>query len=225
MLAFGLGAFCVAGIVRAGHRGCQRPAAARCTSRSAVRGSDTVRGNPRRYGGAGRAPRRRGIAVGLAARRAARRPREVQPQAGQSARAPDHRVTYLGSSTHVACEKTTISTRVRSPTAAQQTLGTLHPAISSFPNFPDGIGTPDIHSDLWHDVYLTFVSAPTSGGAGGAVTIGIQVGTFVMWLWIGGVIMALGILIALTPQRKRRPIVKTPSPPADETLVLAEAAP
>ena len=39
-------------------------------------------------------------------------------------------------------------------------LGTFHPAISSYPNFPDGIGTPAIHSDPWHDVYLTLVSAP-----------------------------------------------------------------
>jgi len=51
----------------------------------------------------------------------------------------------------------------------------------------------------------------------------VQVGTFVMWLWIGGVIMALGILLALTPVRRRRPFV-TPTPPRDEARELAEAA-
>ena len=50
-------------------------------------------------------------------------------------------------------------------------------------------GTPAIHSDPWHDLYLTLVSAPTTGDATGAVSLGVQVGTFVMWLWIGGLIM------------------------------------
>ena len=85
-------------------------------------------------------------------------------------------------------------------------------------------GTPAVHSDPWHDVYLTLVSAPTTGNGGGTITLGVQVGTFVMWLWIGGVIMALGILIALTPPRRRRPIIKTERAPDDEPRLLAEAA-
>ncbi len=67
------------------------------------------------------------------------------------------------------------------------------------------------------------MSAPTGGKAGGPITLGIQVGTFVMWLWIGGVIMALGIALALTPVRRRRPAVTTQSAPEDERE-LAEAA-
>jgi hypothetical protein len=35
------------------------------------------------------------------------------------------------------------------------------------------------------------------------VTIGVQVGTMVMFLWIGGLIMALGCALALVPARKR----------------------
>ena len=103
-------------------------------------------------------------------------------------------------------------------------LGTFHPAISSYPDFPDGIGTPAIHSDPWHDVYLTLVSAPNAGSGGGPITLGVQVGTFVMWLWFGGVIMALGILLALTPTRRRRPRVAPAPEIRDEPLELAEAA-
>ena len=55
------------------------------------------------------------------------------------------------------------------------------------------------------------------------MTLGVQVGTFVMWLWIGGVIMALGILLALTPTRRRRRIVLT-APIDDQPRELAEAA-
>ena len=45
-----------------------------------------------------------------------------------------------------------------------------------------------------------------------------------MWLWIGGVIMALGILLALTPTRRRRPIVAPARALDDEPRELAEAA-
>jgi len=56
------------------------------------------------------------------------------------------------------------------------------------------------------------------------VTIGIQVGTFVMWLWIGGAIMALGILLALTPTRRRRPLARTGAVGRDQPRELAAAA-
>ena len=40
-------------------------------------------------------------------------------------------------------------------------LGVYAPAISTFPNFPSGIGTPSVHTGVLHDVYLTLVSSPT----------------------------------------------------------------
>ncbi len=85
-------------------------------------------------------------------------------------------------------------------------VGSFAPAISTYPNFADGIGTPSIHTNPLHDWYLTLVSAPTSG----RVTIVVQVGTMVMLLWIGGLIMALGTALALVPARKRRVVPREP---------------
>jgi cytochrome c biogenesis factor len=133
-------------------------------------------------------------------------------------------VTYLRTTTDERAQKTTIAAEVRARRGSKS-LGTFRPAISTFPNFSGGIGTPAIHSDPWHDLYLTLVSAPTTGNAGGAITLGVQVGTFVMWLWVGGVLMALGILLALTPARRRRPVVAPPVARDDDTeRELAEAA-
>ena len=39
-------------------------------------------------------------------------------------------------------------------------LGTYAPAISTYPNSTEGIGTPSVHTGLVDDVYLTLVSAP-----------------------------------------------------------------
>jgi cytochrome c biogenesis factor len=54
--------------------------------------------------------------------------------------------------------------------------------------------------------------------------MGVQVGTLVMWLWVGGAIMGLGTLVALTPARRRRQIVPTAPIVTDEPRPLAEIA-
>ena len=45
-----------------------------------------------------------------------------------------------------------------------------------------------------------------------------------MWLWIGGVIMVLGIALALTPTRRRRVTIATTTAPDDQPRALAEAS-
>ena len=149
--------------------------------------------------------------------------REVRLAEGQSATVRGYTVTYLKSRTDVGAQKTTIAADVR-VRRGSSSLGTLHPAISTYPNFPHGIGTPAVRSGPWHDVYLTLISAPTTGRAGGVITLGVQVGTFVMWLWIGGVIMILGIALALTPARRRKPSVTSAGAAGGQPRELAEAA-
>ena len=58
------------------------------------------------------------------------------------------------------------------------------------------------------------------------VTIGVQTTNLVMWLWIGGLIMALGTAITLVPARKRDVLARAgvELPHADEEPApLAEA--
>ena len=224
VIAFALGAFVLASIGRSVIVGVR--ARRRATSEALARSRrvHTVRGNPRLYGGLLVHVGVVVLAMALATTSGYTTKREVRLTPGQSTTVRGFTVTYLGSRTVASAQKTTIAATVRVRRGGSS-LGTFHPAISSYPNFPDGIGTPAIHSDPWHDVYLTLVSAPSAGDAGGAITLGVQVGTFVMWLWIGGVIMALGILLALTPHApappdRRRP----PRSREDEPRELAEAA-
>jgi len=120
-------------------------------------------------------------------------------------------VTYIGRDIVRSAQKTTIKARVN-----VSGVGELAPAISTFPNAAEGIGTPSIHTTPWHDIYLTLISSPTSG----RVTIGVQIGTMVMLLWIGGLIMALGTALALVPARKREVL-----PRAIDELAGDEAVP
>jgi cytochrome c biogenesis factor len=66
-----------------------------------------------------------------------------------------------------------------------------------------------VRTGLREDVYLTLISAPT--GANGTAVIGINVQPLVAWLWIGGGVIALGALLAATPERRRRRPVRIPA--------------
>jgi cytochrome c-type biogenesis protein CcmF len=200
VLAFGLAAFALASIGRSvyvGVRG-QRRALHESVPAATV---SAVRGNPRLYGGLLVHVGVVVIAVALATTGGYTTRREVQLSPGESARVRDYTVTYLGPQVEQSAQKTTIKARVHI-----SSIGTLTPAISTYPNAAEGIGTPSIHTTPWRDIYVTLISAPTSG----KVTIGVQVGTMVMFLWIGGLLMGLGTLLALVPARRRKVIIAGP---------------
>jgi cytochrome c-type biogenesis protein CcmF len=200
--AFALGAFALTSIGRSVVIGVR--ARKRATNEALpVATARTVRSNPRLYGGllvhAGVVV----VAIALATTGGYTTKSEVQLSVGESARVHGHTVTYIGRAVETSGQKTTIKARVR-----VSGVGELAPAISTFPNAAEGIGTPSIHTTPWQDFYLTLISSPTSG----RVTIGVQIGTMVMWLWIGGLIMALGCALALIPARKREVLKATVGP-------------
>ena len=192
--AFALGAFALTSIGRSVVVGVR--ARKRATSEALpVALARTVHTNPRVYGGllvhAGVVV----VAIALATTGGYTTKREVQLSVGESARVRGYTVTYLGRAIDQSAQKTTIKARVH----VSGGVGELAPAISTFPNAAEGIGTPSIHTTPFRDFYLTLISSPTAG----RVTIGVQIGTMVMFLWIGGLIMALGCALALIPARKR----------------------
>jgi cytochrome c-type biogenesis protein CcmF len=135
------------------------------------------------------------IAVGLATSTGWTTKRELHLSPGESASVRGHTVTFVRRDVDRSAQKTTIKAIVRI-----DGVGTFAPAISTFPNAAEGIGTPSIRSNPWRDWYLTLGSSPNSG----RITLGVQVGTMVMWLWIGGLIMVLGTAVALVPVKRRR---------------------
>lgn len=192
--AFALGAFALTSIGRTvvvGVRARKR-ASGEVLPVAAAR---TVRSNPRLYGGLLVHVGVVVVAIALATTGGYTTKKTVELSVGQSARVRGYTVTYLGRQIDQSAQKTTIKARVH----VSGGVGELAPAISTFPNAAEGIGTPSIKSTPFRDFYLTLVSSPTSD----RVTIGVQIGTMVMFLWIGGLIMALGCALALIPVRKR----------------------
>jgi cytochrome c-type biogenesis protein CcmF len=197
VLTFGLGAFALAGIAR------QVALATRARRRAEHSGwlralGRTARGNPRLYGGLIVHVGVVVIAVALAASAGYIERREVRLAPGESADIGRYRVTYLETVRDDSAQKLTIKAQVRVERDGRD-LGVYAPAISTFPNATAGIGTPSVRTGLLDDLYLTLVSSPTEEGR---VTLGVAVNPLILWLWIGGGVMALGALFALVPARR-----------------------
>jgi cytochrome c-type biogenesis protein CcmF len=194
VVAIGLASFAFAAIVRqfaVGVRARMRSNAER-PPRALVR---MVRANPRLYGGLVVHVGVVLVALVLACSSTAGVKREVRLVKGQSVTVSGYRLTYIGASSSRSAQRSTVSARVRISHGGRD-LGTYAPAVSSYPNAMTGIGTPSVRTGLVEDVYLTIVSLPN---ARGRVTIAVLVNPMVLWLWIGGGVMALGTLIALVP--------------------------
>src|SRR5688572_8601437 len=225
LVAFGLGAFAVAGVVRqyaVGIGSTRRTAGGSLGWGRALR--RTVAGNRRLYGGLIVHVGVVILAVALAASMGYTAKREFRLAEGERVAFQGHRFTYLGVTRASTGQKDRISARVRVERGGR-TLGVYSPALSIFPNAPGGaaIGTPSVRTGVVRDVYLTLVASPDGDGR---VTLGVQLSPLVVWLWIGGGVMVLGTAVAIWPARRGVAAGESapdeparPVPSADEELL------
>ena len=90
----------------------------------------------------------------------------------------------------------------------------------SFPNGSQQIGKPSVRNSATDSVLLSLTDAP----AGGSVAVKVVVQPMIVWLWIGGGVMAVGSLMAAFPGRRRRPIDPVSAPVPDREPVGAGAS-
>jgi len=197
LVTFGLAAFAVGGIVRQFALGFRAQHQAGVSWwRTPWR---TVRGGPRLYGGLIVHLGIVAIAVALAASSAFTTKDEVRLEQGQSTEVAGYTFTYVGRDVVVTDQKRTVKAQVRIEQGGRD-LGTYAPAVSMFPGAMSGIGTPSVKTGPLRDIYLTLISAPTDRNR---VTIGIAINPMVVWIWIGGLLLAFGTVVALLPKSRR----------------------
>ena len=78
----------------------------------------------------------------------------------------------------------------------------LAPAITTYLRMGLDIGTPGVKTGLTKDIYLTLEPGTEAGAP--TATIRAFVKPMMLWLWIGGLVMAIGTLLAAFPGRRRR---------------------
>ena len=138
---------------------------------------------------------------------------------GQTISLAGHKVTYLGEATVQTPTHQAEEARVRIDGGSK----VFTPAISEYSGGGAAVATPAISTTPIDDVYITLNDPPTK--AGGPVTLGVIVQPLIMWLWLGGGILALGTLLAAWPGRRRRPIDPVSAPVPDSTTHAAAFGP
>jgi cytochrome c-type biogenesis protein CcmF len=79
------------------------------------------------------------------------------------------------------------------------------------------IGTPSVKTSFVKDIYLTL--EPPVRVSSDAAKIKVFIKPMIMWLWIGGGLMALGTFLSAFPGKRRRPTDPTSAPIADKVAV------
>jgi len=92
-----------------------------------------------------------------------------------------------------------VETRAELTLAGPQS-GPVAAALRDYPNSLTAIATPSVRTALGEDLYVTLLSYdPVSGTA----TLRVFVNPLVMWIWAGGLIVVLGAIFAIRPDRRR----------------------
>jgi len=98
------------------------------------------------------------------------------------------------------------------------------PALTTYLSMGDSVPTPSVMTGLTHDVYLTI--AGTAAPAPGAETVRLEVfyKPLILWMWVGGLLMAVGTVLAAFPGRRRDPLDPVSAPIAGAPPAPAESA-
>ncbi len=81
------------------------------------------------------------------------------------------------------------------------------PAVTKYTNLGINIGTPSVKTGIFEDLYLTLEPPVLKDSATARIKVFIK--PLMLWLWIGGGLMAIGTLLAAFPGRRRRPTSPT----------------
>ena len=100
---------------------------------------------------------------------------------------------------------------------------TYRPATTTYLNVGVDVGTPSVRTGLTEDIYLTLDPGAVAGDS--TATIRVFVKPMILWLWIGGMIMAIGTLLAAFPGTRRRRAIDPVSAPVAEPERVAAPEP
>ncbi len=104
-------------------------------------------------------------------------------------------------------------------------VGRLTPRMNFYRTQDQPVPTPAVRSRPWGDLYLNLMAFEPNGSS---ATIRAITEPLVPWIWIGGGIICLGALVALSgPARKRAPVRETSDPEREppSSLPLPELEP
>jgi cytochrome c-type biogenesis protein CcmF len=152
------------------------------------------------------------IAVGIAGSTFWQQHNQVQVRPGQTVSVGAYHLTYLGSSTHREGDHTTLVSRLRLDDGEE-----LQPTRQVYPTLGgEVVSRVVIRSTPLEDLYVVLTDASPNG----AVTVNAFVNPLVPWIWAGGLLLVVGVLIGnlgpmeVEPARDRRTALRPRTAPA-----------
>jgi len=154
------------------------------------------------------------VAVAFAASNAYVRQGEFTLVPGESAAISGHTLTYEGS---VVLE---FDNRIeRRAAILVDDVQVYEPAIATYPFAGQTIGIPSVRSTWQDDIALSVLSYPED--ADDEVVLRATVQPLIVWLWVGGAVMAVGTVLSVVPGKRRQPTAPTSAPVADHEMAGA----
>lgn len=122
---------------------------------------------------------------------------EVQLKRGESVSLEDYTLTFLGADQVTEPHRLSLVARI-GVVKGGRSLGTLSPRMNQYERQREPIGTPDVRTGLFGDLYVSVMNIQA-----GATSVGIlaRLNPMVAWIWVAAILMALGGLAALIPTR------------------------
>ena len=144
------------------------------------------------------------IAVALAASNAYVRQETFELTPGETAELSGHTFTFLGT------EVVEFSNRVERQAAVRVDGEQVYePAIAIYDFAGRLIGIPSVRSTLRDDVALSIGEMSDDGQT---IFLRVTIQPLIVWLWIGGFVMAAGTLLAVVPGNRRSPTAPVSAP-------------
>jgi cytochrome c-type biogenesis protein CcmF len=138
------------------------------------------------------------VAVGLTASNSYTRTQSFDMAPGETVSFAGHTFTYSGSEEFDKRES--FGTRALVVIDGGREFA---PALTTYKGRGSQVPTPSVQTGLDKDIYLT-LGLPGPETASDPATITVSIKPMVVWLWIGGLFMAIGTVLAAFPGRRRR---------------------
>jgi cytochrome c-type biogenesis protein CcmF len=143
------------------------------------------------------------VLIAIAVSSTMRTSKEVRLARGESANIGPYTVTFVAAEDRTEPHRQSTIARFNVTSNGKQ-VTTLAPRMNQYAMMREPIGTPDVHSTLARDLYLSIMNIDPSGQN---VSVMMLITPMVSWIWIAVILMGLGGLIALIPVRVSVPKV------------------
>ncbi|MEE9578091.1 MAG: cytochrome c-type biogenesis CcmF C-terminal domain-containing protein, partial [Gemmatimonadota bacterium] len=136
------------------------------------------------------------IAVGLAISGAWKYERQVTLRQGEQLEIGEYRLQFDEIFTREEAQRFVVGGTFQA-WKGDRYLGVQQPRLNYYPTSQQPIATPAVETSLSKDFYLTLMAFDSENGE--HATVRAIVNPAVAWLWIGGLIVGIGALIAIWP--------------------------